>query len=48
MTENDMKELIMRISEEAAQELVLSIPRKLINKECVMNTVNGLLVSSYT
>ena len=51
MTLNDTKELILRISEEAAQELLLSIPKKHINKEHVMNTykyIVGLLVSSYT
>ena len=48
MTVNDMKEFILRISEEAAQELLLSLPNKHINKECVMNTCNykiGLFVS---
>ena len=43
MTVNDMKEFILRISEEAAQELILSIPNKHINKECVMNTYNYVI-----
>ena len=43
MTVNDMKEFILRISEEAAQELLLSIPIKHINKECVMNTYNYVI-----
>ena len=38
MSVNDIKELLLRISEEAAQELLLSIPNKHINKERVMNT----------
>ena len=38
MSVNDMKQLLLRISEEAAQELLLSIPNEHINKECVMKT----------
>ena len=38
MSSKDLKELILRISEEAAQELLLSIPTENIDKECVMNT----------
>ena len=38
MDVNDMKELILRISGEAAQELLMSIPNEHINKERVMKT----------
>ena len=38
MSVNDMKQLLLMISEEAAQELLLSIPNEHINKERVMNT----------
>ena len=38
MTVNDMKQLLLSISEEIAQELLLSIPNEHINKERVMKT----------
>ena len=38
MTVNDMKQLLLSISEETAQQLVLSIPNEHINKERVMKT----------
>ena len=44
MSVNDIKELLLRISEEAAQELLLSIPNKHINKERVMNNYKHTIV----
>ena len=38
MTVNDMKQLLLSISEETAQQLLLSIPNEHINKERVMKT----------